>query len=326
MDLSGGHTRAGRSHTLSELDTDYSSNSGRLITTFDRPQRRAPGATLPLITPNESVRRDVPAGKCTASRAGCRGTETFCAPHVYNNPVKYLDPTGHCGAEAAASSDDSYYTGYAEYYECIGLRAELEGILGTNVEGIWYLWQMETFLEGAAAIADGGFSFVSPFNDDTVRSALQEYVSYWAANIDSLEASARTVEFASILGGDIEDLIAVLSGHIGDGTDGNMPSAAGPYSTAGLETLSTSGFNSRYRDPDPNNNQVHHTWFYVQVGYYQGDVIAWLGNVVHEIRDPGGSLPDYLAGNWGIQVGDAVRRGDLSLVELAESMRVELGE
>ena len=102
-DLSGGHTRAGRSHTLSELDSDYSLNSGRLISTFDRPQRHAPGATLPLITPSESVRRDVPAGNCTASRAGVRGTKAFCAPHVSNNPVKYVDPTGHREEDGAGN-------------------------------------------------------------------------------------------------------------------------------------------------------------------------------------------------------------------------------
>ncbi len=248
--------------------------------------------------------------------------------YVSNNAVKYLDPTGRCGAEAAASSDDSYYTGYAEYYECIGLKTELEGILGTNVEGIWYLWQMETFLEGATALVDGGFSFASPFNDDSIRSALHDYVLYWAGHTNSLEASARSVEFAYILGADIEDLIAVLSGHIGDGTTSLGPSGWGPHNTFQDQILTTSGFNEKYRDPVASNNQVHHTWFYVQVGYYQGDLIAWLGNVAHETLDTptGTSMADYLAGNWGIRVGDAFRRGDLSLIELADKMRVDLGE
>ncbi|MGH2536542.1 MAG: RHS repeat-associated core domain-containing protein, partial [Candidatus Promineifilaceae bacterium] len=134
--------------------------------------------------------------------------------YAFNNPVKYRDPTGHCGAEAAASADDSYYVGYAEYYECAQLRTELQGMLGQQVQGIWFLWQMKAFLEGTRSLAENGFTFQEHWTDDSRRSALQEYIGYWASQVASLEASARVVEYAIILGGDAEDPIAVLSGHV----------------------------------------------------------------------------------------------------------------
>lgn len=44
------------------------------------------------------MRRDVSAGKVdAASRVRCWRSEGWlCAPHSYNNPVKYVDPSGHC--------------------------------------------------------------------------------------------------------------------------------------------------------------------------------------------------------------------------------------
>lgn len=40
--------------------------------------------------------QDAPAGNGAASRAGCWWNVVLCVPHGYNNPVKYVDPSGHC--------------------------------------------------------------------------------------------------------------------------------------------------------------------------------------------------------------------------------------
>jgi len=46
--------------------------------------------------------QDAPAGNGAASRAGCQGNAVLCVPHGFNNPVKYVDPSGHC----AGNPDD----------------------------------------------------------------------------------------------------------------------------------------------------------------------------------------------------------------------------
>ena len=244
--------------------------------------------------------------------------------YVRNNPLAFTDPTGHCGTEFSDAGYD-LATANDQANQCRQLRSNLESLLGYSVKGVWYLWQIQAFLGGAQHMQAQGMPIAGSLNDDAQRAALQNFVGYMASTeMTSLGISALTTEFAWVLRTDIEDLIAVLSGHEGDGLDRLQPSALGPYNTFAGYGLKTTGFGAGYKDPDATNNQVHHTWFYVQLGYYHGDLIAWLGNVKHEVFDSGNSIPDYRAGNWGIRAGDAVRRGVLNLPELARSLRTDL--
>ena len=249
--------------------------------------------------------------------------------YSYNNPVKFSDPSGHCGAEVVASNDDPT-VGYDEVATCLQLRSELESILGHPVLGIWYLWQMRAMHEGGFALADQGIILKLPYLPNR-RYALEQLAVYWAGtNITSLEISARVVEFAAAMGASIEDLIAVLSGHGGDGIGRpggrTLPSPKGPYSSEDALKDRSSGFNEKYGDPDPSNNQVHHTWYWIQVAYYNADITAYIGNLLHEAGDGAGkSVQDYRAGVWGIQVGTRLQKGQLSLVDLAMKLRVDLG-
>lgn len=79
---------------------------------------------------------------------------------------------------------------------------------------------------------------------------------------------------------------------------------------------------------------MHHTWCWIQVAYYNRDLLAYAGNFHHEyVRfkpkfwepDKGQSAPDYRAGVWGINVGSQLQRGQLSLADLALKLRVDLG-
>jgi len=248
----------------------------------------------------------------------------------FNNPVKYSDQSGHCGAEVVASNDDPN-VGYDEFATCLQLRSELESILGHPVLGIWYLWQMRAMHQGGFALVNEGITLNAHMDREMRRGVLQHLTEYWAGTeITSLEISARVVEFGSIIGANIEDLIAVLSGHVDTGIDGLFYSEEGPHAT--IDTLSgrngNSGFNPTYADPYPANNQVHHIWYWIQVAYYRNDIIAYAGNYYHERiqrNERGQSQQDYDAGLWGIDVGSQLQNGDLSLRELAMELRVDLG-
>lgn len=250
--------------------------------------------------------------------------------YSYNRPVKYTDPSGHCGAEVVASNDDPT-VGYDEVAACLQLRSELESILGHPVLGIWYLWQMRAMHQGGFALVNEGMVLKAHMDQAMRRGVLKHLTEYWAGTeITSLEISARVVEFGSIIGANIEDLIAVLSGHVGTGIDGLSYSEEGRHAT--ISTLSgrtgNSGFNPIYADPNLGNNQVHHTWYWIQVAYYRSDIIAYAGNYYHERiqrNERGQSQQDYDAGLWGIDVGSRLRNGDLSLRELAMELRIDLG-
>lgn len=51
--------------------------------------------------------------------------------YVNNNPIRFNDPTGHCGADQAQKQID----------QCIEERNKLEGYLGNSFEGTWSLVQ-----------------------------------------------------------------------------------------------------------------------------------------------------------------------------------------
>lgn len=248
----------------------------------------------------------------------------------FNNPVKYVDPSGHCGAEAAASGDDSYYVGYSEYSTCVGLRSELEGLLGHTISGIWYLWQMQAMHEGGISLAAQGIPLGPSLTSSEHRAALLALTQYWAqTDVPSLEISGRVVEFGFVLGSTIEDLIAVLSGHEGTGLVGHEPSRAGEYSSGKALANRESGFNDFYGDPDPTNNQVHHTWYWIQMGYYHDYFTAMAGNIWHEIdprAEQGRSWSDFRAGVWGIAVGSQLQNGQPDLFDLAQDLRIFLGK
>lgn len=184
-----------------------------------------------------------------------------------------------------------------------------------------------------------GMPIAGSLNDDAQRAALQSFVRYAANNgMTSLGVSALTVEFAWVIQADIEDLIAVLSGHEGDGVYNPLqtlargkglvpqPSDMGPFNT--FYDLDSTGFNDIYRDPDTHNNQVHHTWYYVQLAYYNADLTAQAGNWYHENVpwESGRSQQDYIAGRWGIVVGHGFQGASLTLIDLANKLRTDLGD
>jgi RHS repeat-associated protein len=78
----------------------------------------------------------------------------------YNNPLRYTDPTGHCGAEGNIidswnwdSSAQQYVPTYSStYQDCITMRDQLGDQYGWIVEGQWFLADIQTLLNAGHAL------------------------------------------------------------------------------------------------------------------------------------------------------------------------------
>jgi hypothetical protein len=126
----------------------------------------------------------------------------------------------------------------------------------------------------------------------------------------------------------MEDVSAVLSGHtidLGEYLGKREPDkpTEGSYYVGYEGSL---GLKSRFRDPDPTNEQVHHFWFYVQLAYETEGVVALAANIFHEgyWKQSGRSLADYRLGRAGQRLGSLARLSYFWPTDIAEwlTMRV----
>ena len=77
--------------------------------------------------------------------------------YVNNNPLVFLDPTGHCGAESSvwdANSQRYVDTTPDLTLDCIELRNQLEKQYSITITGAWLLSEMELFSKGLQAVVD----------------------------------------------------------------------------------------------------------------------------------------------------------------------------
>jgi hypothetical protein len=105
---------------------------------------------------------------------------------------------------------------------------------------------------------------------------------------------------------------------------------------AGLP-FNSAGFGSYFGDPSITNNQVNHFWFFVHAGYQFGrteeseDMLNWFA-LLHETDVPligasggGGSVQDYRLSLFGIQLGIALRLGDIQPGQIGGLLDFALG-
>jgi len=88
------------------------------------------------------------------------------------------------------------------------------------------------------------------------------------------------------------------------------------------------GFNGAFADPDPQNNQVRHIWFYTQLAYSWGEDLAVMANFFHEFfpGQGGQSLNDYIAGLAGAGLGTQLREGTISPYDVGNHIRNLFGD
>lgn len=112
-----------------------------------------------------------------------------------NNPIKFFDPTGHCGADPAGSTN---FEGNDLTGLCIELRDFLEGLYDIGIEGIWTFHEM-SLLE--LAIVDMVYGFGGDANFRSVFAGTN-VVRYREAGISKVfwplnEVQIRNNQFNS---------------------------------------------------------------------------------------------------------------------------------
>ena len=217
--------------------------------------------------------------------------------YALGNPIRYNDPDGHCIFDPI------------EFVACVAAAViYLSG--GSNVTS-----EVLTANAHQKLIAD-------------------KYTKLSSDNqITDLEKGAKLVDYAAKLDPGctscfVQNVGAVLSGGAGiiqppvfDLT--KAKSLASPYYQQGI---GQSGFSLIYQDPSTDSgggNQLHHYWYYVQVGYETnkdwGDLADWIHENV--IGNPAGmSTQDLLLGYQGVDTGIALRNNILKPSDVRQHM------
>ena len=220
--------------------------------------------------------------------------------YVNFSPINFRDPSGHwlCG--------DQYDPACAEN---IDEQADFVKMYAVTYDG--------TALESWAATSDYVAGLVN--NDVDQYMGIMDRVFGHQGNGLNFEISPRDC---------IIDLCGIKN------PDGSWVS--GPTSVYQQSTINerkfqnSSGFSELFADPNPANNQVHHTYFGFQLGYYHGLAIAAGANFNHEFLEgrqngpwprPGQSIGDYRANNSSLIVGNALHNGWLKPEQIGNVIR-----
>jgi hypothetical protein len=77
----------------------------------------------------------------------------------YNNPVKYVDPTGLCGAEATLETNQPPTFGYISLIslvnQCFQLKGTIESLYQISISGVWTFEEMDIVKDAMGDISNG---------------------------------------------------------------------------------------------------------------------------------------------------------------------------
>ena len=210
--------------------------------------------------------------------------------YCLNNPVRYTDPTGKWIVEE-------------------GPRDQVFNIQGIGRVGAVFESPYASELRKAALKTTA--DILAP----RVREHLEAVVRGERAESEgttSAEAMMAVVNHGVRLSRNntavfMEGVNAVLSGHTVDlptYVKNQEPDDPGlnPYY---VEIPGSLGFREPFRDPDPENPQTHHLWFYIQLSYETDSSVALLTNAYHEFypSQSGRSIEDFRCGLAGQRLG-----------------------
>jgi hypothetical protein len=196
----------------------------------------------------------------------------------------------------------------------------------------WIFRSLNDYLQAALqqpSIARQGVVLLAGTTEEQRSSALSQYaLSTHYAGTSSLDTLAQSAEFeASLVGSASDTFMREMSdvfGHEGGGLDGLAMSRTGPHSTMGR--LDSTGFASTFQDT---SDQVHHAWYYVQLGYYYNPLTAHIGNWYHETIDPmatsGKSAQDWSLGWEASFIGQDIAWKQLLLYQVGDRFRQKFG-
>jgi hypothetical protein len=218
--------------------------------------------------------------------------------YVLNNPMKYTDPTGHWTPEEDPS-DTRYYTREygsvgvsninsksASRFRKLSLSHTARGLRKATEE------TYNDLLSGRGYLSAGHLTAA-----DAMMIVLRK-----AERMSQGNTRIFTEDTNAVLSGHNIDFLAYYRNRADGGVDNPGKSSPDYYATF----IGSTGFASKYQDPDWENEQVHHFWFYVQLTYEYGPVWGMGGNIYHELTDRdinGRSWQDFALSVQGITVG-----------------------
>jgi RHS repeat-associated protein len=217
--------------------------------------------------------------------------------YTLNNPVKYTDPTGHHIFEE--DPDDPLY--YAREPEAEGgqLLPPMRARFATSG------WLRKGSLYRTARILEP--RVVGKPTVAAVRSEGIGVVTAGAALLALVSQAARlSRDNTDVFMDDVSSVLTGLS--IEETRRSGNPGAPGQYY---VQFPGSSGLQTEFRDPDSENPQVRHLWFFVQLSYETNAAYATAVNFYHEALEGWGKLPGQSIQDWrlslkGIDLGWAL--------------------
>jgi RHS repeat-associated protein len=235
--------------------------------------------------------------------------------YVYNNPLKYTDPSGH---SPCRDGDRACWT--AEY----------------NARAEWYRYHGYEQRSGNW-VYTGNFKTGWIEDADIRRRVIRQYAEVLKHNNTPVgEALARithiTASFYSTprgivqAGTFVDDIAHVITGMAGPDVLMDLArgeGGKGPY-FIGREAFPDTDLRSIFRDNSA--GQAYHFWFYVTVSFWNGPNVARAGNMLHESAlaplNAGGRSPQDLAlGEAGVLLGEGLRNRWIPIYKTSSFIR-----
>ncbi len=100
--------------------------------------------------------------------------------YVHNNPLRYIDPSGHCGADTTQTplpnGDFRTEQDIQKYNACVAIRDPMQNRYGVTIEGTWSLLEMEALALAFSDIEAGfhGLDHTRAVYRDTIIRRLNE--------------------------------------------------------------------------------------------------------------------------------------------------------
>jgi hypothetical protein len=252
--------------------------------------------------------------------------------YALNNPVKFVDPSGH-DPECAASNTRCWEE---QYNNARGLFWEN----GQWVPGAPRFATPNVLVSAAAEnpqlLRIPGANIAFDVNTEVGVGSTSQYAKLLLAQarggrITDLEAFARLSDFTAFLSGNKSDYMMAMSWTIngfnggGIGRVGALVFPLAPELVGGGEVSGwrDTGFGFLFQD---GGNQIQHAWLAVQIGYWQGDnAFTQFAVMWHEIPNlpgnGGASWQDWLLSRAGLPLGQQIAAGTVTISAVGDYIR-----
>ena len=219
--------------------------------------------------------------------------------YTSNNPIRYVDPSGHRNCEE-------------DGYNCPG----------NDIQYIRQSQIYKKYLELQKRVKNG-----------TIKSdleALAQLTEYGASLTPSC-TSCFVNNMAAVLTGYVGSSPSDAVSNHRDNPDKYPQTAFFEESNFKNTRLSQTGFAPIFKDNYGQGDQSRHYWFYVQTAYFDSLDVSWAGNVYHETIDPSSdakekSYQDFVLGLEGSELGFHLATGFVTPQEAGQYIRDNLSK